>query len=230
MVFLYILLGFALIFGVTVLLTLRAAKKYKPMVDAAKARFQGEVGYPFGGPMAPLQGPSQKSTPRGLLVHTFESRMEGSKQVSSQSWTLTLAAPPPVEMQLVERRRLGGGQTLRNLVGPTSFHVSVGYPGPVATGDADLDARFALFSPNPDAATQVLRNPALKADLLACKEVLLTVTRQTASFGDPTDANLWAAYDAAGLSRFSANPAPMIEAAIPVHQRIGRILAAVIQG
>jgi hypothetical protein len=230
MVLLYILLGVVLIFGVTVLLTMQSMKKHKPAIDAAKARFQNEVGYSFGGPMAPLQGPSRKNTPRGVLVHTFESRMEGSTQVSSQSWTLTLASPSPVELQLVERKRLGAGQALRNLVSPTSLHVSTSFPGPAPLGDPDLDARFLLFSPNPGVAAQMLRHPALKADLLACAEVLLTVTRQVASFGDPTDANLWAAYEAAGHSRFAMNPAPMILSGIPVHQRIERILLGATQG
>jgi hypothetical protein len=124
MALLYILLGFALIIGVTVLLTMRSMKKYKPAIDAAKARFQSEVGYPFAGPMAPLQGPSSKTTPRGALVHSFDSRMEGSKQVTSQSWTLKLSSPPPAQLQLIERRRIGAGQALRNLVGATEVHVS----------------------------------------------------------------------------------------------------------
>lgn len=88
----------------------------------------------------------------------------------------------------------GGGRALLNLVGPISRTLTVKFPGPHSTGDAELDARFVLYAVDGGAAGLV-RRAEVKAALLELRDVSLLADESGVSFGDPSDSNVHAAQD-----------------------------------
>ena len=200
----------------------------KPEVDAAKQAFFEQVGYAFGGPMALRKGvaPFTVTTPDGVITFRSDTWQSGGKQLTTQSWTLHPVAPPPATFQLIEKRLMGTLQSLKNLVGPTARTVTVQFPGPHTIDDAELEARFTLYAAEPQYAQEMLGRHDVKSELLGLTEVMLIVEPSEMVFSDPSDANLWAAYRAAGLSRTALNPAPMIRVGITVHQAVHRLLRA----
>jgi hypothetical protein len=191
-------------------------------VDAARAEFLQVVGYPWASPLGGDPNRTRsKQTPAGVFTHTFDVRAEGSSQVTVQAWHL--AARPAVSFQVIEKSLVGAGRALLNLVGPISRTLTVKFPGPHATGDAELDARFVLFATDAGAAAGVVRRTEVKAALLELRDVSLLADEQGVSFGDPSDSNVYAV----GASRTDVSPVPSIRAAITVHQRVERLLTAV---
>jgi hypothetical protein len=191
-------------------------------VDRARADFLTAVGYPWASSLGGDPNRTRsKQTTAGVFSHTFDVRAEGRGTVTAQSWHL--AARPGVSFQLIEKSLVGAGRALLNLVGPVSRTLTVKFPGPHAIGDAELDARFVLHTNEPAAAGALLRRVELKAALAELKEVCLIADEDGISFGDPSDANVYAS----GASRFDVSPVPSIRAAITVHQRVERLLVAV---
>jgi hypothetical protein len=205
----------------------KQALKAKPLVDAAKARFAEQVGYAFGGPQSILaEDEGRRALPEGQLVFHCAKRSEGNSMVTTQSWWLTSPAAPRASFRLVSRNLVSASQTIANFFGPHAIKVARPYPGPHSLGDPNLDARFALYADDAAAARAVLLQPQVSQALASFTSVVLDVGPDGIMFADPADANLWAAYDAAGLSRFSANAAPMIDVAARVHLAVHGLLSA----
>jgi hypothetical protein len=100
------------------------------------------------------------------------------------------------------------------------------YPGPVPTGDAELDRRFAVYAPATTDVRRVFGNQELRERLLAALEVDLVVSPEGVVLSDPEHSNLRAAQG--GLTgRLAAGMSPgAYLAAIPVHVRVRELLVA----
>jgi hypothetical protein len=201
--------------------------KSKPLVDAAKARFAEQVGHAYGGPQSALaEDEGRRTLPEGQLVFHCAKRREGNSIVTTQSWWLTPAVAPRASFRLVSRNLVGASRAIANLFGPHKIKVERPHPGPHSLGDPGLDGRFALYADDPVAARAALLQPPVLQALTSFTSVVLDVGPDGILFADPADANMWAAYEAAGLSRLSANPAPMIDVATRVHLAVHGLLSS----
>ena len=204
----------------------RSLMKAKPMVDAAKARFVEHVGYPYGGPQSMLaEDQGQRLLPEGRLVFHCAKKREGNDMVTTQSWWLTPAGAPRASFRVVSKHLVSVTRAIDNFFGPHAIKVARPYPGPHSLGDPMLDERFALYADDPDAARAVLLQPHILHALASFASVVLDVGPDGVMFADPADANMWAAYAKAGLSRFAVNPAPMIDVAGQVHLAVQGLLS-----
>jgi len=216
-----IIIGLVLLLVLVLVLFVKKMMGLKTEVDAARADFMKEVGYEYASALRPSPSPSrQKNTAQGLLTHYFEIYREGSKRITVQSWELKPNAPSRIQFQLVDKKLVGSTRKLLNIVGPVQRTVQIAFPGPHLTGDAEIDARFAFFSPEPERASAVLLKPEIRETLLSLASVYLRVDESGLLFGDPSDDNVYAA----GASRMDVNPTPAIRAAIHVHQTVQALL------
>lgn len=206
--------------GLIVLLVKKLAGMRKE-VDAAKAEFLQRTGYEYVSMLTLKANPTrQKETPGGRFSHYFEIYTEGGKRITAQSWQLEARRPPRAHFQVVDRKLIGAMRSFLNVVGPTKRILSIAYPGPTATGDTEFDARFALFAPDVRNACSVVLQPEMRRALLSLASVSLIVDNTGASFGDPSDDNVYHM----GASRTDMNPAPAIRAAAQVHGVVEHVL------
>ncbi|HZE98022.1 MAG TPA: hypothetical protein VE981_13415 [Planctomycetota bacterium] len=211
------------------LLFIRKVAGMKGEVDAARAEFLQKVGYEYAsGLTVGKPAGREKITPDGKFSYHYEVYSEGGKRITAQGWELAASKPPRVTLQLIDKSLIGARQALMNLVGPVKRSMTVVYPGPHPIGDAELDARFALHSPNAEAAADFVRKPEMKKALLELVSVTLLVSDSGASFGDPGDANVYA--PGSGASRTDLNPAPSIRSAARVHLAVERLLRISVGG
>ena len=89
----------------------------------------------------------------------------------------------------------------------------------------DHDSRFCLYADDLPAARAALLMPNLVAAIDHFSSLVLDVDVDEVGVADPADANLWARYRAEGLSRGSANAAPMLDVAAQVHLSVHELLA-----
>lgn len=205
-----------------IILFIRKAKGMKGDVDAARAEFLQQVGYGYVSSLTPASSPvRRKNTPQGSFTHEFEVYSKGGSKVTTQSWELASPNPSRTSFQLVEKKMLSSGRALLNLVGPTKRTLTIAYPGPHPVGDAELDARFALYANDARGAVAIVRQPDLRKALLELASVYLLVDESGATFCDPTDDNVYAW----GASRTDVSPAPAIRAAAKVHRAVERLLS-----
>jgi len=202
------------------ILFIRKVQGMKGDVDAARAEFLQQVGYEYVSTLTRKSSPvRRKNTPDGGLNHYFEVYTEGGSRVTVQAWTLECPKPSRTSFQLVEKKLVGATRKLLNLVGPFKRTLTLAYPGPHPIGDAELDARFALYANDVAAAVWIVRQPDLRKGLLELASVSLIVDESGATFCDPTDANMYA-----GASRTDVSPAPAIRSAAKVHVAVERLL------
>lgn len=146
---------------------------------------------------------------------------------SSLAWTLPLATPPRVVLQLADRGLAGIGKAVKEAFSNTRRTWSAAYPIKVPL-DPELDRRLVCFAEDPAAAQRVLATPGLRELLLGCAEVDLTVTRDAVTFADPFGKNLNAALGgAASRMAMGGDVRKMMEAHVPVHDRIAELLVGV---
>lgn len=218
-----VVVGIVIVLGAAGLLLLFIKKmmKLRVEVDAARAEFLQRTGYQYVSALTSKANPTRrKETPNGQFTHYFEIYSEAGKRVTAQSWWLATSQPPRVNFQVVDRKLIGAMRAFLNLVGPTKRTLEIIYPGPYATGDAEFDARFALFTSDFQAACSIVLQYEMRRALLSLASVSLRVDSGGASFGDPSDDNVYAM----GASRTDVNPAPAIRAAANVHQAVEYVL------
>ncbi len=99
------------------------------------------------------------------------------------------------------------------------------FPNRIATGDPEIDQRFAVFSPAPpERVRAILQNPRLRGALFACSYLDLRVVPEGIVFSDPMQSNTMAAaggYKAAAAITVVAGKA--YEYGLPVHERVADI-------
>jgi hypothetical protein len=206
--------------GLVVLLVKKLTGMRKE-VDAARAEFLQRTGYAYVSALTLKANPTrQKDTQSGRFTHYFEVYSEGAKRITAQSWQLDSRVPPRVPFQVVDRKLVGAMRAFLNVVGPTKRTLTIAYPGPYPTGDAEFDARFAVYSPDMRGACAIVLQPDLRRALLQLATVSLLVDGTGASFGDPSDDNVYGM----GASRTDVSPAPAIRAAANVHQAVEYVL------
>lgn len=217
------IIGIVIVLGAAglVLLLIKKMMKLRGEVDAARAEFLQRTGYQYVSALTLKAAPTrQKETQNGQFTHYFEIYSEGGKRITAQSWQLATRQPPRVSFQVVDRKLIGAMRAFLNVVGPTKRTLEIVYPGPFATGDAEFDARFALFTPDFEAARSIVLQYETRRALLGLASVSLRVDSSGASFGDPSDDNVYAM----GASRTDMSPAPAIRAAANVHQAVEYVL------
>jgi hypothetical protein len=161
----------------------------------------------------------------GAPIHNHQAgRPTADGWASSMTWRLPLAAPPHARFQLADRSLTGLGKAVREAFSNTQRRWSAVYPIQVAL-PAELDRRFLCYSDDPIGAQRALAAPGLAAQLLACTEVDLVVRPDAITFSDPFAKNLNAALgSAANRLAMGSDPAAMMHAHIPVHDRIAQLL------
>jgi hypothetical protein len=219
-------IAFGLLLFAGILVLVIKGKRVRGEVTAAKAEFLRRVGYEYASGLTVSSSPlRRKMTPDGRLTHRYEVYTEGRSRVTAQGWQLECAARGPV-FQLVDRKLLGNLQALLNVTGLSRRTLQIAYPGPHPTGDAALDAHFALFAPDAPSACAMVRQPAMRKALLDLASVCLLADAAGAHFGDPSDANVYAS----GASRTDINPAPAIRSGMRVHLAVEHLLRRAVGG
>jgi hypothetical protein len=233
---------------ITIVAIIVAARRHGPAIVAAQREFFIQTGFQHPERLnQPLEAQVAYVPRRGdLRTMKIETRYvrplptgeqilfdatattEAGKRVHRQAWRLALRQPPTAVLQIADRHLSSTGKAVReHLTGAKRTWRAV-YPGPFPTGDAELDARFHFYSPDPDTARRLLARPGLRERLLACEEVDLTVSPGEIAFADPADENMKAARGGTiGRMSHGLNAAPSILASIPVHQRVTAILEEV---
>ena len=93
-------------------------------------------------------------------------------------------------------------------------------------GDRELDKRFLFFSDAPEELTRIVSSSGVREMLLACKQVDLYSDAQGIHFTDPFRENLLAAFGGGTGALISGyDPKVMMAAILPVHERIGWLVA-----
>ena len=236
---LMIVLGFVGIFVISFVGIILLARRHVPAIMAARRAFFEQTGYRHPGLVAASIEEQVQFVPRMTLKtreERYVRRLDSDHEVSflsssvrepgrivrRLSWSVPLAHSPAVVLQIADRSLSSFGKTAREALTRSSRTWSPIYP-PVALADAELDARFVAFGPDPEAVKRCV--VGLRELLLACKEVDLIVTPTEIRFSDPSDQNLSAAHGGTtGRIAAGMNPAPTILSSIPVHQRINEIL------
>jgi hypothetical protein len=213
--------------AVALVITIRKTRAMKGDVDDARAAFRQQVGYEYVSALTrkATEHGRRKDTPDGVLTHYFEVYSEAGATVTAQAWRLE-SPQQRTSFQLVEKKLVSTSRAFLNLVGPFQRTVTVSYPGPYPMGDADLDARFALYANDAASARAIVRQPELRSAVLELASVTLLVDESGAIFCDPTDANVYAW----GASRMQLNPAPAIRSAAKVHVAVERLLRRIVGG
>src|SRR5207302_344055 len=152
--------------ALALILFVRKTQGMKRDVDAARAEFLQRVGYEYVSALTPKSSLARrKNTPEGAISHYFDVYSEPAGKVTAQAWQLE-SPKPRISFQLVEKKAVGTTRALLNLVGPFKRTLTLMYPGPYQLGDAELDARFALYANDAAAATSIVRQPDLRKELL----------------------------------------------------------------
>ncbi len=168
----------------------------------------------------------------GLQVHSeqdYSVVREGNKVTISRSASWWAPAQPRIRLQIAERSLTGAFKAVKEALGRSQRHWQQLYPVQVTTGDPELDGRFLFFGVEQNEVLHVLQAPGLKALLLGCVEVDLTVHADRVVFADPTQKNM-----SAGMGGYVGNLAmgtdmkKRMELTIPVHDRMAELLSIMI--
>jgi hypothetical protein len=163
----------------------------------------------------------------GALRYRSQTQQTGRQRITTASWSMRVERPLGASWQIVDRALQPSltGALATAVTGRKRSWKAV-YPGPIPTGDAELDARFAVYAPATTDVPRVLGNPELRERLLAVHEVDLVVSPGGLVLSDPEHSNIRAAQG--GLTgRLASGMSPgAYLAAVPVHVRIRELLVS----
>lgn len=154
----------------------------------------------------------------------------GMQQVTTMScsWSLAIGRAPAVVLQVADRSLTGAGKVVKELFSNRSRSWQPIYPTAIETGDAELDKRFVIYGVDAQRVRYALAQPQVRAALLSCTEVDLTVRADgEVRFSDPFQKNLLAGMGGTmGAMAAASDPGKAIELQIPTHDRIASLLAS----
>jgi hypothetical protein len=161
----------------------------------------------------------------GMAIHNVATySVAGSESSMAYTWSLPLAHPLRYQLQVADKNLRGLGKNVKELFSNHERVWSQRYPHRVTTGDRELDARFNIYSDQPEAALPALH--ALGPLLLSCVAVDLVTTPSSITFSDPTQRNVASAMGGVfGAMMIGGDAAKHLELQIPVHDLIAKILA-----
>jgi len=158
--------------------------------------------------------------------HFFRAVTKNNQTYYWCRWTAPLPRPPRFGLQIVDRRLVGAVGKLDNFVENRSYEWKKQFPHVVQVGDPELDARFLFLGDNPELLVRALRTAGLREMLLACTQVDIWTDAKSVNFSDPFRENLKAAYGGGmGLLAAGYDPNAIVAAILPVHDRIGWLVA-----
>lgn len=141
-------------------------------------------------------------------------------------WSTSLARPPRIGLQVVEKRLVGKLSGLDNFIENRSYEWRQLFPLQVSLADAELAKRFLVFGNDPALVATALQANGVRDALLACKQVDLSVDAQGVVFSDPFRENILAALGGGvGVMMVGANPHALTQMILPVHERVSWLAA-----
>jgi len=154
----------------------------------------------------------------GLEVHWQHLKTAAYRNFTwSQTWWCPLASPPRTQFHVAERSNLNPRMQ-------SSWRPA--FPRMMATGDAELDRRFLVYTAHDEHAVRaILANPTLRGALLGCAHVDLRVLADSVSFSDPMQTN--AVHMLGGPMAsipIMVDPGRTFEMTLPLHEHIASIL------
>lgn len=164
----------------------------------------------------------------GLEVRHFFRRMRknGSNYYWCR-WSTRLAQPPRIGLQIVEKSLVGKLSQIDDFIENKSYEWRQLFPHRVPLPDAELAQRFVVYGNDPALVLTALGANGVRASLLACKQVDLSVDVEGAVFSDPFRENLLAALGGGvGLLMAGYDPRAVTQMILPVHDRVSWLLAA----
>lgn len=157
--------------------------------------------------------------------HFFRAVNEGNTNYYWCTWTAPLAKPPRFGLQIVDRRLIGALGKVDNFVANRKYSWEKHFHS-FEIGDPELDKRFLFLSDAPAELTRIVNAAGVRELLLACKQVDLYSDAQGIHFTDPFRENLLAAFGGStGALMSGYDPKAMMAATLPVHERIGWLVA-----
>lgn len=163
----------------------------------------------------------------GVLRYRSQTHKVGRQRITTASWSVRTERALRGSWQIVDRALVSSlTSALATAVTGRKRSWKQAYPGPVSTGDAELDARFAVYAPATTDVPRVLGNQELRERLLATHEVDLVVSPEGLLLSDPEHSNIRAAQGGlTGRLASGMNPGAYL-AAIPVHVRVRELLVS----
>jgi hypothetical protein len=142
-------------------------------------------------------------------------------------WSTSLAQPPRVGLQVIEKRLIGKLAKVDNFVENKRYEWQQLFPNQVALTDAELEKRFVVYGNDPALVLTALGANGVRDSLLACKQVDLSVGADGVVFSDPFRENIMAALGGGvGLMMAGYDPRAITQMILPVHDRVSWLTAA----
>lgn len=137
-------------------------------------------------------------------------------------WSTPLPQPPRIGLQIVEKGRNGKPSVLEN----RSYEWRQLFPQQVPLADPELEQRFTVYGNDPALVRTALGANGVKAALLGCKQVDLSVDAEGVVFSDPFRENILAALGGGtGMLMVGYDPQAMMRMIAPVHERVSWLAA-----
>ena len=157
----------------------------------------------------------------GFELH-FEQATEqtpsGAFSMRATWWT---PCTPPFGLHVADRRISGAGQAIANVMTNLERNFSPLFPHEVSLQDADLTARFRVWTTDPEQARTFLARPELRAALLALPSVDFALREQVISLADPLMENLTGGRPAHALVGLGADQ--ILAAQAQGHDQVARL-------
>ena len=165
-----------------------------------------------------------------LQESTVESGLTSTTTSISYTWSLPLPRPLRFQLQIAEKSLRGFAKGVKEAFSSSERVWDQLYPFQVTTGNAEFDARFNVYSDQPQAAQMAVHSSGLMPLLLRCTEVDLATTGDHIRFSDPMQKNITGVMGGTlGVMAMAANVGKMMELQIPVHELMAQVLATTYQ-
>ena len=124
------------------------------------------------------------------ITHYMYLRTKGQSQSGAFGWYSDLETPPAVLMHVCDKDLGSFKKALGSLFSDTEVHFERQYDTKVATGNREFDARFSVYSPDPEGARRILSAPGLMESMLRMPSVDLRVMPHRIEFVDIEHKNI----------------------------------------
>ena len=172
----------------------------------------------------------------GIRIHYSSEngvRKEGSKTIYwySNQWEAEVPHTPRVPMHVADKSLDSTLKAAKEMFSNSKRVFNAKCSQRVQTGIPDVDSKFVVFGENPQAVQYVLQqNPQLVQMFAGWAELDVSVTQGRAVFADPSQHNMMAAMGGTiGSMAMGFDYGKRLELAIPVHDRVADLFAAMIR-
>jgi len=164
---------------------------------------------------------------------SYETRQEGGRTTTtlSNQWLVDVPHAPRVPVHIADKRLDSTLKAVGEMFSNSKRVFTPRCSQRVTTGIPEVDAKFVVFGEDPNAVRLMFQqNPALVQMLGGWEEVDVAVTQNGGFFADPMQKNMQAAMGGTiGGMAMGFDISKRMELSIPVHDRVGDLLATLVR-